>query len=106
MYLIKVKRDSVSMGDDIHSPHEYTFKLDGQACLNDVFTYLAKKRYLPKVHGNGHSWDVIFANQNVVHFIENQQTPEKSPSLIMPLTEFANEDTVDLFFTYNSASRE
>ena len=37
MYLIKVKRDSVSMGDDIHSPHEYTFKLDGQACFAGVF---------------------------------------------------------------------
>ncbi|TEW50156.1 hypothetical protein [Psychromonas algicola] len=90
----------------MNSPHEYTFKLDEHACLNNVFTYLAKKRYLPKVQGNGHSWDATFDNENVVHFIANQQTPEQSELLTLPISRFAGEGIVAVFFSYYSGNKQ
>ena len=55
---IRLTRDSVAAGDDLHAPHEkivevYSF-VEPVALINHVYP-----GYLPQIAGIGHSWDCV-----------------------------------------------
>ena len=78
MIQVTVKRDSVSMGDDIEAPHYYEFNVPCEGDLKDVFDHLAKKRYLVPVNGENHTWDAIIKGQSIASFKGNNRFPEPS----------------------------
>ena len=103
-YLIRVERDSVSMGDDVNAPHEYAFNLTESSGLGDIFVHLEKKRYLPGVAGKNHSWDAVIGQKKVAHFKGNNKFPEPSKVLSKLLSKFAKDGQVNVSFTYNSST--
>ena len=103
-YLINVERDSVCVGDDIDAPHEYSFSLNEDSSLNDIFTHLEKKRYLAGVAGTRHSWDAIIDSKKVAHFKGNNRVPEPSKLLKSSISKFVKNGQLNVKFSYNSAS--
>ena len=103
-FQINVERDSVCMGDDVDAPHSYVFHLPFDASMYDVFEHLAKKRYLAYVAGKNHSWEAIIDFDAVAFFKGNAIMPEPSPRLQSSISNYANNQSLNIRFKYNSSA--
>lgn len=104
MLTINVKRDSVAVGDDTDAPHLYSFEMEKSNSFRLLFQHLAARRYLATVSGEGHSWQVKISGKIVAEFIANNDNPEASRLLEIPISEWADNDTIELYFTYSSST--
>lgn len=102
--LIKVERDSVSMGDDCDAPHSYSFKVSNNSALSEVFEHLGRKQYLASVAGKNHSWEAVIENNSVAFFRGNNQLPEPSVVLSNKVSLYAKNSILQIWFKYNSAA--
>lgn len=103
-FLVKIKRDSVCMGDDVSAPHYYTFKISAKATLNDIFKHLTKRKYLALIDGKNHSWEGIVNNQLVTVVLGNNQSPKRSPLLDSKVSNYAQNGEINVHFKYNSST--
>ena len=100
--LINIDRDSVCAADDVYD-HKRQLDYDGNITIRTVFEYLTKISYLPRVAGKAHSWNAIVGNQTIAVILANNNYPEDSNTLSIPIGNLANHDKVSIHFTYNSA---
>jgi hypothetical protein len=73
--LIKLTRDSVCAADDADAPHEKNISIPVLSDTNSFVTHLASG-FLPKISGEGHTWDCILDNKIITKIsisgIENE----------------------------------
>ncbi len=100
--VIKIDRDSVCAADDVIT-HHYQFELEMSASVRAIFEHLSEKSYLPSVAGRAHTWDAITKGQVVAEFLANNNYPEESNTLSIPISGLINDGEVHVHFKYNSA---
>lgn len=102
--VVHATRDSVSAGDDIDAPHEFTFEIEQTASLHELFRQIGNARYLANVAGQGHHWHAAIGGELVATFSANNRMPGPSLRLGTPISQWMTQGKIDLNFTYVSAT--
>jgi len=95
--MVRVDRDSVAMGDDIH-PHDETIELPDGTPLADVVADLLERRFLASIAGGRATW-ILVADRPLAVVAQQWDEPRFLVDGSRPIRSFGAGD-VSLRFRY------